>query len=601
MKIQQQLKDFLQTLQEPMGTLSEQAKYEEAQRQCRAAAINLSQRTRRVQATQEKLQRCRNIAQRLGTIQQELADKAVVPKESSITKGLQDSVTACAMQSMAGGNKVKLTKSLLQAAEEQRKIIEETCQGIRNHGFSGYLQRAPQAERKVILQLTQEAQQEGAKGRGRKAADYRDPRKKKKEKYAAKARERRAAQKIQPPTEETKAQDDLRRKKRRDARRQQRQHERQEQNQQDQITRSDIAPLERRHDQRMVKMSPEQQAIYQARLEKSREKGRQALVKDLTAHRALGVQKFYQPLHGSVSHSQGSRLIAVRGDNWQGALAGLTKNTLVLEDWLADPARQRNADQGGRARLNFAAGHLLVALPAHLHGALKTGKKDASLAYIIDRLIARMGLEGHRVSAYLHLDSKSGHPHLHITFARVRMQDLSLWSLEGRMRTPAMWVHGRTETALGFGEDVIPDDLDALGGSGEAALAGEALMASGKLFATRKDLGGKVTKIPLQGHEAAIRLHAVGQSPSPLPGGMGKFGCGKDPKEEKAWAEALKKAKKEGNHELIKQLMARKPENRGWWLPLNGKGEEGKFGKYLKGESTYSDLSYLGRKSTKRR
>ena len=452
------------------------------------------------------------------------------------------------------------------SAAAERRSATTVCEGVQAEGFARYLRRAPLDQKFHLQEVLNEAQQAGKAASGRPAADDHDPRAAAKALKAAKARDRRRLATGLPPDPEAVAKAEQLRARHRDQRREQRAIE--------QAIKDGFSPVKRQHAARMATMEPDDQVVYQRRLDLSRARGSQAIAAELKARRLLGHEISYVAPHAGIALGSAARLIAVRGDGWQDMLGKIARHEPFADAWLGDPARQRNRDKGPRARLAHAAGHLLIALSSYRREDLASGAHDQALAQLVDLLVARLALLGHRVAAILHLDSDSGHPHLHLIFARVRADDLSLWDIEGRERIPALWLHARTQTVLACGEDAQSRDIDALGGGSRAALAGEAMMASGKLTAKRTYLDGTEEIIPFQGSAAAIRLHQVGRLAQELPGGIITFGLGPDPAKASAWAHAIAAAKATGNHDGLKELMAHRPANRGWWLPCRPTAKE---------------------------
>jgi hypothetical protein len=445
------------------------------------------------------------------------------------------------------------------SAAAERRSATTAREGVQAEGFARYLHRAPPDQKIHLQEVLNEAQRAGKSASGRPAAGDHDPRAAAKALKAAKARDRRRLAKGLPPDPEAVAKAEQLRARHRDKRREQRAIE--------QAINDGFSPVRRQHAERMVAMKPDDQVFYQRRLDLSRARGAQAIAAELHARQRLGPDISYVAPHAGIALGSAARLIAVRGDGWQDILRKITRHEPFADAWLGDPARQRNTAKGSRARLVHAAGHLLIALSAYRREDLASGAHDQALAQLVDLLVARLALLGHRVAAILHLDSDSGHPHLHLIFARVRTDDLSLWNVEGRERIPALWLHARTQTILACGEEAQSHDIDALGGGSPAALAGEVLMAAGKLTATRTLVDGTVETLTLQGRDAATRLHQVGRLPHELPGGIVTFGLGPDPETASIWAHAVAVAKVAGDHDRLKDLMAHQPANRGWWLP----------------------------------
>jgi len=195
---------------------------------------------------------------------------------------------------------------------------------------------------------------------------------------------------------------------------------------------------------------------------------------------------------------------------------------------------------------------------------------EEAAAYRVDEAIARLDLAGHRVAAYWHTDSQSGHPHLHIVWARVRDEDLSVWSLESRARASVLWLHARSNTVTAAGADALPADVDALAGYSDAAVDAEVLMAHDLLTVQRRLLDGTVLKVAVQGEAAARRMAQVGSGPPQLAGGVWRFGLGPEPKQYRAWKRRMEKAELSGDKDRKKAVRAERPPVRGYWLPLRG-------------------------------
>ncbi|HAT11695.1 MAG TPA: hypothetical protein DCS97_14130 [Planctomycetes bacterium] len=245
----------------------------------------------------------------------------------------------------------------------------------------------------------------------------------------------------------------------------------------------------------------------------------------------------------------------------------------LLERWLDAPVRERIAHKGGRNRLRHGAMHIVAAWAPRLLDAARAGDLDAALAREVDLLIARFDLSGHRLAAILHTDATGGHPHLHIVASRVRAADLSLWSLPGRERAVALWLHARSNTVTTCGSEALDDDIDALAGRSPAAKAGEALLAHGQLAALRTHADRQQEPIHLQGQTAAARVAGVGRLAQELAGGLWLFGLGADPSQDAAWRRAVD----EGGPGLDPQ----RPHKRGYWLGTGSDGGRRDFAEYL--------------------
>ena len=470
-------------------------------------------------------------------------------------------------------------KALRQGKGEQLKA-QITCRrlgrvrrGVSLSGFANYLQRAPKAQAGILKKLVAQAQERGRERAGRRPATSKDPRSQVKQKRAAAKREQRKAQ----PRKDTMAT----------------RGDSPDQVQPGPITTGQafpapahgtigqFVPVVRQHDQRMASMSPDMQVVYQHHLDISRQRGRDAALADVSFRQALGTPTLYQAPHGAVPLPDHARLIGLRGDGFETELVAMIEGKDHLTEWLLEPSRKRNARKGRKSRLKQGALHLVLAYPDLLAGQAASGAWDRAFSYQLDSVLARFHMEGHRAAAFLHLDSASGHPHLHIVISRVRTSDWSVWSLAGRERTPALWLHGRAHTAITFGNDTLARDIDALGGWGDAAVSGEILMANNALTATRTPLEGPPITIPLQGPEAAQRLHAVGHCSDRLGGGIWRYGLGPDPEARDAWLQALGQAQKDGDHDKVRSLMSHRPPNRGGWGDGDMNLEPGRFLAYL--------------------
>ena len=160
--------------------------------------------------------------------------------------------------------KVTTAETRCETANTHREIVKRAHQGASSQKFSTYLSRAPLEEQVILRHVMDEAQEVGAKKRGRKPAGDSDPRKAHKKRRAEKARERRALTKAMPVTDVAKERTERKRQRHREVRRDQRSQER--------LSKADVTPHERRHAQRMAKLSPDKVAQYEKRLDLWRER-----------------------------------------------------------------------------------------------------------------------------------------------------------------------------------------------------------------------------------------------------------------------------------------------------------------------------------------
>lgn len=468
------------------------------------------------------------------------------------------------------------------AAHQRFKGYEHAISGLRASGLVRYLTRATPAARLAIQAVHQKAMAEGRVLGGRRPAATCDQEvAARRARRAERARERRRKH---PPDQTSTATD---------ARRDQRREER-KQHRADARAAIDTAvdgsrPAVRQHQARLAALPPDKQAAYLAHLNRARAMGRAAAVRQAEIIAAL-THRIWKNPGPAIALGNGSRLIVVRGGDAATLAAAMLSDDMGLENWLGAPALERNQLYGARARLAHAAGHLVAAWAPKLAQLAASGLLDEACAYEVDRMIALLGLEGHRVVAYLHTDSTSGHPHLHILYSRVRTADHALWSLSGRERVPALWLHARATTVLARGEEALDEDIDALGGTAPAAIAGEFLMWSDNLTATRRHLDASTEVVPLQGLAAAQRIADVGAfaGEHALAGGMWKFGTGPNPEQVSTWRSALAAAKQTGDATKEATIIQMRPKNRGYWLEPDREAPPGhewchskRFGWYL--------------------
>ena len=458
-------------------------------------------------------------------------------------------------------------KAAIAQFHEQARIIEQystAITGIETDGFGSYLIRSSADQRSLIFDINRIAQEDGAKRAGRPRSSNNV----KKAQRAAKARERRAIEAAlkREGAQDTTNTDNSRRGKHRKQRRSTwRVKEAPAGPLSENIAFAGSQPALRQNEERLARLAPDEQIIYADHLERSRIRGKHAAIQDADLRRLIPMS-VYSPPHAAIPLGEGASMIAIRGADPE-QLASAFKNGLTtLETWLSEPAKAWRQKVGSRTRLRYHAGHLVAAWSPALAQKAVDGSLDSALSHEVDRVIARLDLTGHRVAAILHTDSESGHPHLHIQFSRIRESDTSLWSMEGRERTPGLWLHARSNTALAGGETALEDDVDALAGWGPAAIAGELMMADQNLAITRRSIYGMEVRVPIQGPLAAKRLAAVGSMEGSLAGGVWKFGLGRDKKEVDAWLHDLKAAQESNDQKRIDEILRNKPKNRGYWL-----------------------------------
>ncbi len=499
------------------------------------------------------------------SLQDLAADDQILDQRMAQARAHADDSAGACRRAQASSAQAKQAAS---AAGEEASRLAAMHRDLTNEGFCRYLARASPADRATLLRLNDEAQSEGQRHAGRPPASAEDPRAASKARRAAQARERRARLRS-PGTPQRKEEE-------RAAHRRARQAVRA-------AAPGDayITPLVRHHQQRMQTMAPDERVRYQRHVEWSRARGHAAAIADAEA-RSRCPTTLYQPVHPAIALGNGARLIAVRGGVDAGFAETLSKAMLTdnyaIEHWLGDPLVARQAAMGSRSRLVHGAIHMLAAWSPSMREVARKGGLDMALAREVDLLIARFDLRGHRVAAILHTDSDSGHPHLHIVASRVRDADTSLWSLPGRERAVALWLHGRSNTAMTFGMAALDQDIDALAGRSAAALAGEALLAHGQLAVLRSHVRGGQDSMPVQGGAAAARVAAVGTTGNDLAGGMWLFGLGVDPQAEQKWQAQALRARVEGEAQAFD---ARPLLKRGYWLDQAGVELNSGLGRYL--------------------
>lgn len=464
--------------------------------------------------------------------------------------------------------------ALVTRGQHRVSVIQSVLTGIDQFGFSRYLTRASEAEQTLIHEVRDDLQKQGAVHLGRRPATHNDVTKTAaKVLRATKARERRARQAQEYVLSATNEEEqEAHRTRHREKRRRDRDAAQISAASFDPDVRSinpscdGSQPVRRQHEERLALLAPDERVTYQARLRRARERGHAAALHDAALRQACWPMLPYHAPHPAIPLGRGARLIAVRGGDANALALAMSRDSNALESWLAEPSAKRLIAMGKRARLQHVAGHLVAAWSPTLSIAAQNGVLDEALAHEVDRLVARLDLVGHRVTAVLHLDSISRHPHLHILFARVNETDSSLWSLDGRERAPALWLHARANTALAGGKSALDHDVDALAGPGEAAVTGELLMASHRLAATRHSVDGQTTRIPLQGPEAARRIAEVGTLHGALAGGIWKFGLGVDQQAQRQWQIAMQEAHQRGDQEMMAKAQQSRPLSRGYWL-----------------------------------
>ena len=350
-----------------------------------------------------------------------------------------------------------------------------------------------------------------------------------------------------------------------------------------------FCPKRRFHEERLARLNPNDRIVFAKFLAWSRQRGWAAAIAD--AHsRSNNFQRRYTNPHAAIPLGSGARLIAVRGGSpgfEQLLAARMQADPQALEMWLSEPVAGRVTIMGNRSRLKHGALHLINSWSPDLRYSALRGDLDEALARETDLLLARLGLTGHRAATVLHLDSKSGHPHTHIVVSRVS-DDGTLWSLQGRERAVALWLHGRSNTVACFGPDALHDDIDALAGPSDAAKAGEALLFYGKLAADRHHIDGRCERVAIQGKEAASRMWQVGTTGQDLAGGIWLFGLGADPTAKESWESMMNEVRASGDKIQEMEIKNQKPTQRGYWLPIQDlmkdsqkKKSQNGFGRYL--------------------
>jgi hypothetical protein len=477
----------------------------------------------------------------------------------------------------------------VQSQAAQTVILRQVVDGAAAMGMGSYLARASPDAKVIIQEIHRKACDEGKSRVGRRPQSAVDNEAEtKRRRKAQRERERRHAAKqlLAALPEDQRKSIEAERKARHGAdRRKRRQVE---------VLAPDPVldgsrPRHRQHETRIKNAEPHKKALMTARILTARERGHAAAIRDANARQQHAAGAWSNP-HAARKLPDGCKLIAVRGGRGD---PDETMSSILepggLEMWLKEPAAERAMRMNGRARLVHVAGHITAAWADILKDMARTGTSlEEAAAYRVDEAIARLDLAGHRVAAYWHTDSATGHPHLHIVWARVRDSDLSLWSLESRSRATALWLHARSNTVIAAGHEALRDDVDALGGFSDAAVDAEVMLANDDIVAHRRLIDGICQEIPLQGGAAVGRVARLGVGPTFLAGGMWLFGLGPDPDRVRVWKKALAAAKQSGDKQRIKAVIADRPNNRGYWLPLRGevKGLEDvlasdSFGDYL--------------------
>ena len=475
---------------------------------------------------------------------------------------------------------------------DKRRWLDGIANGIKAYGFSGYLGRSPREVHQYISDIAAKRCAEGTKRSGRKPGRGANPTSiTAKANRAKKARERRAAAAAAASVSESSARKGpLGDKDRQGNKENQRTLSKDHEHQKDQsgikgsmqTTVTDplagSRPRRRQHEERLALLDPDDRVAYTGRLLYARRHGHAAAARDATLRKCIP-QSPYQPAHAAIAIGSGARILAIRGtDDYRTVCDKILENPGYMDEWIHEAAGSRLSKMGNRSRLRFVAGHILAAWSPDLTLAAQAGYLNEALAYEADRIIARLDLVGHRVVVYLHTDSTSGHPHLHIVFSRIRESDGSLWSMEGRERVPALWLHARSNTAMEQGMMGLHDDVDALAGGSEAAISGEGMMHHGHLAIVRSPVHGPSYRVSIQDESAAQRLAQVGSLKGCLAGGIWRFGLGPGSQDGK---EAQESKGKQANG------IQHRPLNRGYWLRPVDTAAEGYEWRFRKGFGWY--------------
>ena len=446
----------------------------------------------------------------------------------------------------------------IQSLSAMASGVQEVINGLAAYGLTGYLGRCSPSQRAILNKVAAEVSEQAIRSAGRKPRKKRTAAQKERHKL-----ERRAARRGVPV--EALLPGDL--------------------------IIPTLTPARRHHDRRVTSSGGADG--YARRLVTSRALGHAAAIADADHRRACPPEaEATIPPSLPLPLGDGSRLVGFADPHSSLAARGLGPGDLfqagLLESWLSEPASARIAAKGARSRLTAPLIHLVAAWSPELADRAKSGDLDLPFYHAFRTLSARLDLLGHRAVAVLHLDSTSGHPHLHILISRVREDDLSLWSIDGSQRALALWLHARSTTALTLGNDALPKDIDALAAPGKAAMAAEHLMAAGGLTVIRSPITGGKVEVPIQGPEAAQRIASVGSCSEPLAGGIWLFGAGQDPRAKASWEAAMRAAKKDGDAARVAELLAAKPRNRGYCgegaltrVGAAGEVGEGRLGGYL--------------------
>jgi hypothetical protein len=289
-----------------------------------------------------------------------------------------------------------------------------------------------------------------------------------------------------------------------------------------------IPPDARSHDVAIGKDGAERPEWQQQHLDMCRLRGGERIALEAycikSAHQQIATT--WNPRE-AIELSDGNRLIGLSGPGAESVRSLLGENSYasVIAPWIAEPAQQRKALLGGKGRLKNDGFHLIWSFPRDFLAAARSGGLDMNFLSCFLRLVARLDLNDHRCVCILHVDSDGGNPHLHIIGSRVREDDASLWTIPGYMRKPALWLHGRVESAVYSDGSYSKDDIDVLGGLSRAAMKGECKMHLGTLVALRHMLNGSTKPVSLQSYDAICRMERAAPSLG-LIGGVLLYGLG---------------------------------------------------------------------------
>lgn len=487
---------------------------------------------------------------------------SVLEKERDLNHGrinrMKDEEAKIHLRSASIESTLVPVRDKIQSLSAMADEVQVVLTGVTAYGLTGYLGRCTASQKAILDQIAREIAEDAARSAGRK------PRKKRtaaqKERHML---ERRAARRGVPV--EALLPGDL--------------------------VIPTLTPARRHHDQRVTSRGGGDG--YARRLATSRALGHAAAIADADHRRACPPEAAVTlPPSLPAALGDGARLIGFCDPCGSLAARGLGPEDLfsagLLEHWLGEPASARIAAKGPKSRLTAPLIHIVAAWTPELADRARSGDLDLPFYHAFRSLTARLDLLGHRAVAVLHLDSASGHPHLHILISRVREDDHSLFSVDGSQRALALWLNARSNTALTHGNEALPADIDALAAPGKAAMAAEHLMAADGLTIIRSPVAGGKIQVPIQGPEAAKRIASVGSCSEPLAGGIWLFGVGADPKAKASWEAAMRAARRDGDVGRVAELLAAKPRNRGYCgegaLTHDGAaGEvgEGRLGGYL--------------------